>query len=71
MREYECNAFTIDCYEICPDGRVASKRKAVPCLAHSLLKVEGIPYSCGGDIGALLSMAVLMCAILSRCSHYG
>jgi hypothetical protein len=60
MKKYGCNAFTTDCFEICPDGRLASKIKAVPCLAHSLLKDEGIPSSCEGDIGALLTMAVLM-----------
>jgi len=60
MQKYECNAFTTDCYEICPDGRVSAERKAVPCLTHSLLKDEGIPSACEGDISALLTIAVLM-----------
>jgi len=68
MREYSCNAFTTDCFEICPDGRVTSKIKAVPCLAHSLLKDEGIPSACEGDISALLTMVVLMC--ISKKSIY-
>jgi len=68
MKRYGCNAFTTDCFEICPDGRLTSSIKAVPCLAHSLLKDEGIPSSCEGDIGALLTMSVLM--YLTRTSIY-
>lgn len=60
MEKYKCNAFTVGCYEICPDKRVASQRKAVPCLTHTLLKDEGIPSACEDDIDVLLSIMFLM-----------
>ena len=68
MEKYKCNAFTIDCFEICPDKRVAFQRKAVPCLTHTLLKDEGVPSVCEGDINALLTMMLLM--YISKKSAY-
>ena len=68
IEKYECNAFTIDCFEICPDKRVAFQRKAVPCLTHTLLKDDGLPSACEGDINALLTMMLLM--YLSKKSAY-
>ena len=68
MGKYKCNAFTIDCFEICPDKRVAFQRKAVPCLTHTLLKDEGFPSVCEGDINALLTMMLLM--YISKKSAY-
>ena len=59
MNRHGCNAFSIDCYEICA-SRLSEKWKSVPCLAHSLLKDEGYPSACEGDLNALLIMALLM-----------
>jgi len=59
MEEYGCNAFTINCFEICPDGRVAAERKTIPCLTHSLLKDQGLPSACEGDICALSAISLL------------
>jgi hypothetical protein len=36
MNKYECNSFTVDCFEICPI-QITHNKKFVPCLAHSLL----------------------------------
>jgi len=60
MEEYKCNAFTANCFELCPDRRASSQRKAVPCLTHTLLKDEGIPSACEGDINVLLTIMFLM-----------
>ena len=42
LERYECNAFTLPCFEICATGRI-NKEKYTWCLTHSLLKEEGIP----------------------------
>ncbi len=59
MQKYGCNAFTANCFELCPDRRVAYDTKTIPCLTHSLLKDEGIPSACEGDINALLTIMLL------------
>jgi len=59
MRRYSCNAFTAPCFELCVK-RVPAERKVTFCLAHSLLKDEGYPSSCEGDINVLLAMTILM-----------
>ncbi len=69
LAKYQCNAFTLPCFEICA-SQVMEKEQVVFCLAHSLLKDEGIPSACEGDINVLLAMSVLM--YLSRQSaHMG
>ena len=60
MAEYGCNAFTVNCFELCPDKRAAYDRKTTSCLTHTLLKDEGIPSACEGDINALLTIMVLI-----------
>ncbi len=67
MEKYGCNAFTIPCCDVIPNT-MASERKAVPCLAHTLLKDEGIPSSCQYDVTALLSMMVLMYTSKKSCT---
>ncbi|RKY00419.1 hypothetical protein DRP77_11515 [Candidatus Poribacteria bacterium] len=67
MEEFECNAFVIPCFEICA-RRIAEENRLTFCLTHSLLKDEGYPSACEGDINVLMSMAVLM--YLSRKSAY-
>ena len=56
---YDCNAFTIPCFEICATRRL-NEEKYTFCLAHSLLKEEGIPSACESDYNSLLSMIVMM-----------
>ena len=56
---YDCNAFTIPCFEICATKRLNAEKYTF-CLTHSLLKEEGIPSACESDYNALLSMIVMM-----------
>jgi hypothetical protein len=59
MNKYDCNSFTVDCFEICPT-KITHNKKFIPCLAHSLLKDEGFPSVCEGDLNAFLAMSVEM-----------
>jgi len=59
MMKYGCNAFVIPCFELCVK-RIPAEKKVTFCLAHSLLKDEGYPSACEGDISVLLAMTVLM-----------
>ncbi|MFC1537458.1 hypothetical protein ACFL4P_01375 [Gemmatimonadota bacterium] len=59
MRKYNTNAFTIECFEFC-SSRLSFEWKVVPCLTHSLLKDQGYPSGCEGDMNALLAMGLLM-----------
>ena len=67
MDELECNAFSIPCFEICAK-RTAEKNKVTFCLTHTLLKDEGLPSACEGDINVLMAMTLLM--YLSKKSSY-
>jgi len=67
MGRYGCNSFVIPCFELCVK-RIPAERKVTFCLAHSLLKDEGFPSACEGDINALLAMMLLM--YLSRKSAF-
>lgn len=67
LERYECNAFTLPCFEICATGRI-NKEKYTWCLTHSLLKEEGIPSACESDYNALLSMIVVM-AVAGNAPH--
>jgi len=59
MDKYECNAFTIPCFELCVT-KVPAERKFTPCLTHAMLKNEGYPAACEGDLSALLATMLLM-----------
>ncbi len=59
MEEMECNAFSVPCFEICAKRRADEKRVTF-CLTHTLMKDQGFPSACEGDLNALLSMALLM-----------
>jgi len=59
MGKYNCNGFTIDCFEICPT-KIPAEREFLPCLTHSLLKDEGYPSACEMDLNAFLAMALEM-----------
>lgn len=59
LEKYECNAFTIPCFEMCATMEL-NKRHLTFCLANSLLKDEGIPAACAADVGSVVSLAILM-----------
>ena len=67
MRRYRCDAFVMPCFEICAK-RIPAEKRVTFCLAHSLLKDEGYPSACEGDISVLLAMMLLM--YISRKSAY-
>lgn len=69
MGRHGANAFSIDCYEICA-SRLSEKWTSVPCLTHSLLKDEGYPSACEGDLNALLIMDLLM-ALTQKAVYMG
>jgi len=60
LEKYECNAFTMPCFEVCATKVFDKELKATPCLAHILLKEEGIPSACESDINCLVAMTILM-----------
>ena len=59
MAHHDCNAFTIPCFEVCAT-RQLNKRQFTFCLAKSMLTEEGIPAACAGDVGSVISKAILM-----------
>ncbi|MEA3402986.1 MAG: hypothetical protein U9R79_17225 [Armatimonadota bacterium] len=59
LARHEANALTLPCFEICATQAMAEERVTF-CLAHSLLKDEGIPSACEGDVNVLMSIAALM-----------
>jgi len=69
MNRYNCNAFTIECFEFC-SNKLSYDWKVIPCLIHSLLKDEGYPSGCEGDINATLAMDMLM-GIAKRSAFMG
>jgi len=69
LEKYECNAFTIPCFEICATRRLDNDKYTF-CLAHTLLKEEGIPSACEADVNALFAMDILM-NITNSAPHMG
>ncbi len=69
LERYEANAFSIPCFEICAT-QVMEQERVGFCLTHTLLKDEGIPSACEGDINVLMAMAVLM-YLSRRSAHMG
>ncbi len=67
MQRHGCNAFTIECREICP-LEMAAKYQFTPCMTLSLLKDQGYPAVCQTDINALIPMMAL--SYLGRRSVY-
>lgn len=59
LERYSCNAFTIECFELCSSLNPWNRR-FTPCLCHAMLKDTGYPSACEGDINALLAMMVQM-----------
>lgn len=69
MRRHHCNAFTIECFEFC-SSRLPDKWDITPCVIHTLLKDQDIASACEADLGALLSMRLLM-SVAKKSSHLG
>jgi hypothetical protein len=69
MQKYGCNAFTVECFELCAT-RLAEKYKITPCMLHTLLKDEGIASACEADLNALLAMRLLM-SVSNKSSYMG
>lgn len=59
LEKHECNAFTIECHELCCSLQPWD-RKFTPCLNHALLKDTGFPAACEGDVNALMAMMLEM-----------
>jgi hypothetical protein len=59
MEHYQCNAFTIPCFEVCATMELM-RRKTTFCLTHSLQNEMGIPSACAGDVGSVIAIAMLM-----------
>lgn len=69
MNEYQCNAFTIECFEFCT-SQLPEKWEITPCLIHTLFKDQGIPSACEGDFAALIGMELLM-SLSGKSPHLG
>ena len=69
MKEHNCNAFTIECFEFCC-SRLPQKWNITPCLVHTMFKDLGIPSACEGDLGGLLAMQMLM-SLSNKSPHFG
>jgi hypothetical protein len=69
MRRHHCNAFTIECFEFC-SSRLPDKWDITPCVIHTILKDQDIASACEADLGALLSMRLLM-SIAKKSTHLG
>ncbi len=61
MSKYGCNAFTVECFELCA-SQIPAEVKITPCLTHTLLKDQGYPSACEGDTNVLLAMMLEMYA---------
>jgi L-fucose isomerase-like protein len=70
LEHYECNAFTMPCFEVCATRVFNDEFKVTPCLTHSLLKEEGIPSACEADINVLLAINVLI-NLTGKAPHMG
>ncbi len=69
MHKHRCNAFTIECFEFC-SSRLPDKWHITPCVIHTLFKDQEIASACEADLGALLSMRLLM-SVARKSSHLG
>ena len=69
MKRHHCNAFTIECFEFC-SSKLPDKWSITPCIIHTLFKDQEIASACEADLGALLSMRLLM-SVARKSSHLG
>jgi hypothetical protein len=59
MKRYNCNAFSMECFELC-GSHIAADREITPCLCNVLLRDEGYGSCCEGDINALFTAITFM-----------
>ena len=59
MEQYDCNAFTTPCKELCA-SQIPWEKKFVPCLCHSLNKDDRIPSACEEDLAVWMAMMMMM-----------
>lgn len=59
MEDFDCNAFTTPCKELCA-SRLPAHYKCVPCLTHSLNKDDRIPSACEEDLAVWMAIMVMM-----------
>jgi hypothetical protein len=69
MHKHRCNAFTIECFEFC-SSKLPDKWQITPCVIHTLFKDQEIASACEADLGALLSMRLLM-SVAKKSPHLG
>lgn len=69
LEKHDCNAFTIPCPEVCAT-RYLNDNQFLFCLAHSLLKEDGIPSACAVDMNALLCISILT-SLTDKAPHMG
>ncbi|MBN2314024.1 MAG: hypothetical protein JXM79_08845, partial [Sedimentisphaerales bacterium] len=69
MHKHRCNAFTIECFEFC-SSKLPDKWQITPCMIHTLFKDQEIASACEADLGALLSMRLLI-SVAKKSSHLG
>ena len=69
MQKHRCNAFTIECFEFC-SSKLPDKWQITPCVIHTLFKDQDIASACEADLGALLSMRLLM-SVAKKSTHLG
>ncbi len=69
LDRFECNAFTLPCFELCATKQL-NNRHFMFCLTHSLLKDEGIASACAADVGSIISLQILM-AMAQKAPHMG
>jgi len=69
MQKHESSAFVIPCFELCAT-RALEKRRVTFCLTHTLLKDQGFPSGCEGDVSVTMAMAVLM-YLSKKSAHMG
>jgi hypothetical protein len=69
MHTHRCNAFTIECFEFC-SSKLPDQWQITPCVLHTLFKDQEIASACEADLGALLSMRLLM-SVAKKSSHLG
>jgi hypothetical protein len=67
FQRHGCNAFSIGCFEFC-SSTIPAQKRITPCLVHSLLKDQGYPSACEGDLNALATVSLF--EYLARKSVY-
>lgn len=70
LDQFDCNAFTMPCHEVCATRAFNDEVQFTPCMCHSLLKEDGIPSTCELDMNAMIAMS-LMVNLTNTAPHMG